>query len=574
MGGFASIVRGGLAGLNEAAGNPQTAANLEAANERARQARDAELRAKLMPHAIAIRGLQERAEGLDPVKDSAQLADLQNQVQQNLQAVRGILYPESVPRGTVLERGITDPLHITSSEKRVEKAAAKRTAASAEDEAQAKALLTGAVPYTQTPQYQNAVDLLNRKTEADIRVTEARLAAVGWTRNGNPIMVDDGTGNKQWMQPFVNKMGETMMSPMPPGYMGPNVKPAKGNIVKSAQSPTGWAQTYVDAMNPNKIVAWQPAEPPRFMAGTQRTSTITDPFGVTSTTSSQMTPMIQGEVDLSGAVALPAETPAAAVSPAAPAPPQTSASPAGGPQPPAPALAGSRQLKATRQVQTGGAKQLDAQGHIPANAGNPQLVQAANSILDGMDVDKLPLPQRDRAAAMALATEYGWKGQGLFTPREVLQLKEGATVIEQLINSKSLDVLDRGTIANLPMLGQASDPAKEGFWGRLTTSLSSRAASPEQQEFLRYWRQLDALAVGLRALVQTGRATQAQVDRLIAELPNPYNTTSSEDARDRLRMVENELKVAANTGKLPDMPFGGSDPAVDQFLRNFSGSKQ
>lgn len=263
-------------------------------------------------------------------------------------------------------------------------------------------------------------------------------------------------------------------------------------------------------------------------------SVTTDPFGVTSSTRPQG----------SGAFSTPQPAPSASTPTGTT--PQSQARPVQG-QP------GPR--KVLPQVAKG-QKALDANGHIPASAGNPQLVQAANSILDGMDVDKLPIPQRDRAAAMALASEYGYKGQGLFTPREVLQLKEGATVIQKMLDSSSLAVLDKGTIANLPMLGQSADPSKANLFGRLATSLASKAASPQQQEFLRYWRQLDALAIGLRGLVQTGRATQAQVERLIAELPNPYNTTSSEDAKNRLRLVQNELKVAADTGKLPDVPLG------------------
>ena len=86
------------------------------------------------------------------------------------------------------------------------------------------------------------------------------------------------------------------------------------------------------------------------------------------------------------------------------------------------------------------------------------------------------------------------------------------------------------------------------------------------------WRQLDSLAVGLRALVQTGRATQAQVDRIIAEFPNPYNTTSSEDAKERLKLVQNELRIAAESGKLPDVPVGGSND-VDEIVKALQGKK-
>lgn len=285
-------------------------------------------------------------------------------------------------------------------------------------------------------------------------------------------------------------------------------------------------------------------------------STTTDPFGVSSTT----TPATQG-----------------ALGPR-PSTPSATAPPATAPKGPAPR----KNSGASRTQPTG---TLDSAGHIPDSAGNPYLVQAANSLLDGMDVEKLTLPQKDRTAAMELAKKYGWKGQGLFTPREALQLREGATVIQQLLNSDALNVLDQGTLANLPMLGQSADPSKAGLWGRLATSLSSKAASPQQQEFLRYWRQMDALAVGLRNLVQTGRATQTQVDRLIAELPNPYNTTSSADARNRLRMVQSELRIAADSGKLPDVPLGDQpasgkqkaivqhSPSTGQYRYSLDGGK-
>jgi hypothetical protein len=122
----------------------------------------------------------------------------------------------------------------------------------------------------------------------------------------------------------------------------------------------------------------------------------------------------------------------------------------------------------------------------------------------------------------------------------------------------------------------------------MTTNLSSRNQSPEQQEFMDLYRQLDAMAIGLRALVQAGRGTQKQTDLLIAELPNPYNTPSSKDAKRRLQLVKNELDIAAKTGKLPEVEqmtkdFGdkssgntGTNPSggltADQFRQKHMGN--
>jgi hypothetical protein len=229
--------------------------------------------------------------------------------------------------------------------------------------------------------------------------------------------------------------------------------------------------------------------------------------------------------------------------------------------------------KKLKEATNAAGKQLDATGHIPAGAANPGLVEAANSLIDGMDVTKLALPQKDRPAAMALAREYGWKGQGLFNPKEVLQLKEGATVIDNLLNSDALSVLDAGTLSKLPMIGQSANPSKSGTIGRVMTSISAGFESPKQQEFMRLWRQLDSLAIGLRGMVQAGRATQAQVDRIIAEFPNPYNTTSAEDAKRRLKLVQNELRVAAETGKLPDVPLGDKNEHKVGDTKTFRNGK-
>ena len=352
---------------------------------------------------------------------------------------------------------------------------------------------------------------------------------------------------------------------IPPGWQataGTAIKPIKGTLVRSAQSPTGFAQTYLDPMNPNKIVAWQPITPSRYYQGTVTAGSTTDPFGVTTSSTRTTQPLNQSTVDLSGIMALPPEE----GQPAAPTP-----APSGAPAPRAtPSATGRPQAAfpgAGFPAPRGAAPALDANGHIPAGAGNPFLVSAANQLLDGMDVNKMPLPQRDREAAAHLASEYGWQ-QGLFTPREKLQLKEGATFLNQMANSPDLAVLDSGFFGKLPMASQSTDPSKAGFWERITTSMGAQAQTPQQAAFMRQYRQLVQTVSGLRQLVQSGRATEAQVDRLIAELPNPYNTTSADDARQRIKLLQQELQIAYQTGKLPDAA-PTDDPAVDKFLKSF-----
>src|SRR6185369_13596747 len=59
---------------------------------------------------------------------------------------------------------------------------------------------------------------------------------------------------------------------------------------------------------------------------------------------------------------------------------------------------------------------LDQNGHIPpTSAVNNQVREAANQLLDGKDIDKLPTKVRMPAAE--IARSYGWE-QGKFTPKE------------------------------------------------------------------------------------------------------------------------------------------------------------
>jgi hypothetical protein len=94
----------------------------------------------------------------------------------------------------------------------------------AQNRGAAEAAGRGVIPYELTDDYKKE----QQRIDGQVKVAEARLASGGWTRNGQPVKVDG-----QWMQPFVNKMGETMMNPMPEGYSGPSTKMTKGTLVRS-----------------------------------------------------------------------------------------------------------------------------------------------------------------------------------------------------------------------------------------------------------------------------------------------------------------------------------------------------
>jgi hypothetical protein len=181
MGGWGSAVRGVLAGLNEAAGNPQRGAEWEAANERARQAKLSELQMRLLPHGLAIRGLQEQIQALNPPvldpkaagydKDKAdefntQKQYLTNEIAKNLYAFREILHPDENPQGNFFERGITDKLHLTHLQSRIKKAGEKKAKGEKQDTESAQAIAQGAVPWGQTPEGQKLAYMRETQIEA------------------------------------------------------------------------------------------------------------------------------------------------------------------------------------------------------------------------------------------------------------------------------------------------------------------------------------------------------------------------------------------------------------------------
>jgi hypothetical protein len=159
MGGFAGIVRGALAGVNDAAGNTQTAAALNAQNDRARQAKQDELKAKVFPHAVAIKGLQQK---LAATTDPHEQAAITHDIARNLAEVRQMIHPDENPQGNFFERGITDKLHLSSLKNRVQAEGKRRAEGVNQDQSQAQSIAQGTVPFDQTPaallEKQKAID--------------------------------------------------------------------------------------------------------------------------------------------------------------------------------------------------------------------------------------------------------------------------------------------------------------------------------------------------------------------------------------------------------------------------------
>lgn len=353
----------------------------------------------------------------------------------------------------------------------------------------------------------------------------------------------------------------------------------KGTMVKSKQSPTGYAQTWVDRSNPNKIVAWQPISPSRWYTGFTSSSTTVDPFGVSSTTSRVTNPAVTGDIDLTGITQMPPEL-GADPAPGMPAP---TASPQAAPASPVPQKQPAPRTTSTKKgastTQPDAQAQLDANGHIPEGTANPQLIQAANQLLDGMDLGKLQLPQRDKQAAAELASKYGWR-QGAFTPRELSLVEESRSLIRQIKSDPKAfesvykaNPLKRGLIAHL-----ISTKGAESFMGAMAKAVSSAALSQDDVNFIQTYRQLLGRIQGIAQLTRgSGRPTEAAIQRMIGELPDPMIVQSPEQARHSFELIEDEIDTALKAVKTkapaPKTKPQSSDP-VDNFLRSFPSGEQ
>jgi hypothetical protein len=407
----------------------------------------------------------------------------------------------------------------------------------------------GALPYEQTPEGQKET-VRHKNTIEEI---EARNAATGWSKIGSPVQV----GGK-WYQPFSDKAGETKMEPMPEGYKGPQTKPVKGPLVKSKQSPTGFAQVYLDPQDPNRVVAWQPVTPSRYYTGTTTSSTSTDPFGVTTTSNRSTQPMLGGEVDLSGAQKMDAEPEPPGSTPSAP----SAAPPFEGPK--------TKAVKAARGAAPAakGPKVLDENGHIPANAANPYLVQGANDLLDGKAQKDLQIPAKDKQAAAALAAEYGYLGEGMFTPRERMQVDQSQQLMDSLRRDKeAMSVFDEGPIKRA-LIQTAIDKAKtHGLTANISRAIINTGLNEKDVMFVQDYLQLIGRVQALAQLTRgTGRPTEAAVNRMMQELPNVLTAKNQKEAQHAFDLIQDEINIGMGkrkggpkTDKLRETQKNGAD---------------
>jgi len=422
-----------------------------------------------------------------------------------------------------------------------------------------------------------------------------------WSPDGGKTFLQNGSGPD----------GSVITRPMPKEYK-PNSKAVRGNLVNTKEH--GWIMPWLDPFNPNRVIGYQKVTPPRGLQGTTRSGSATDAYGVTTSSSSttnptsttpqdfnfsgiQELPQAYNGEDLPGGstpAAIPPVaggnattstwgTPAASGSPnkapvASSAPPHSVAKPTtSGVTPPTRTKVGATPAQLRSQIPVSpkdappvaspsGQFQVDGNGHIPdadiqKYGLNRNLVQLANSIMDGADVTKIG--QKDSGAARDLAQKYGWQGQGLFSPKEKLLLKESATYLDKAITDPSMKVLDskesRVKIANA--LHAAQDNS-----GIISKAMAVQfGLTPEENNFVSTYLQLIGTISGLGQLTRGGRMTEATAKRLMNELPSPLLTPNSAAGVDKLKRLRSEIDVATQKGSF-DLNSNSGGMGLDDFI--------
>jgi len=159
--------------------------------------------------------------------------------------------------------------------------------------------------------------------------------------------------------------------------------------------------------------------------------------------------------------------------------------------------------------------------------------------------------------------------QGLFGPKDKLLIRESTGILKQLANSDSLTVLD-DTGSRLKLQQVLQNPDKRTFVGQTLQTLSAGSLSAKEQEFVTLYNQAVGRISGLSQLVRSGRATEAQIERLKTELPNPATTADSRHAKQKLAQIQNEIDIALEKGQFVEGQGGKSgDTSDDDFLKKF-----
>jgi hypothetical protein len=348
---------------------------------------------------------------------------------------------------------------------------------------------------------------------------------------------------------------------IPPGWQaigGASLKPTKGTLVKSAQSPTGFAQTWVDPMNPGKVVAWQPITPSRFYEGFTSTHQVPgmnagEKINLTST----MNPMTQGDVDLSGVMALPAEeaqpsdsgttAPAPRVMPPGRSPQNSAGAPVPAPQAGAPAP----RLTAAPGASQGAPRTIGqpapkrAPGAQPVGASTPPPAFAPGTMLSqGRNAEPVVASMNTVAAQVFGGNGEPpiWDSAWMFdNPQLRSALNKALTLNALAIPGTEDDPSFTQTLATaLGVTGWSQDQIRQAN-EQARQNLQKLGGDPALQMFARMAGMQEDLSA-LRAATK-GSAAQGSIRTLVRAAP-VYNVASSQNFRDQLGVTLNTAASA------------------------------
>lgn len=237
--------------------------------------------------------------------------------------------------------------------------------------------------------------------------------------------------------------------------------------------------------------------------------------------------------------------------------------PAGAPPSAQPRTSAAPAQKATGAAGAGkstpGAIPLTSDGHIQQdwNGASPQVIEAANQLIDERDVDKIPTKVRELGASLARKT--GWF-QGKFNPQQTSQMRNAVEFLDDMAKSPSLKVLDDegSRLKLIPIISAGS--GKPGTFAKIASEVASKRMTPAEADFVRQYNITAQALAGMASFTRGGnKATEAAINRLLTDLPNVMTSRDSKDGRERLNLLLTEAKRILQKGSFQekDVPTGG-----------------
>ena len=187
---------------------------------------------------------------------------------------------------------------------------------------------------------------------------------------------------------------------------------------------------------------------------------------------------------------------------------------------------------------------LDSTGNIPATASTPQIVAAANRLINEGDVSKLP--PRIQGLASDLARKYGWKGQGSLTPAQQMQLEQVDNSLKSLYNLPALKLFDDPVKSTL-MAYFPIDPKAEGGLDAVVQKMARRGVPQPYLDYTDKLIRLRGVITAIRSFTGANNSN-ATADRMLAELPNFNNTNNSHEAALKLQQLMAEVSIIKRMG--------------------------